>query len=379
MERHSNHAELRDQLDAVIRTAVDGVVSADAEGVIRLINPAITRMFGYAPEELLGRNLSILMPDRHGQRHDAHMQRYMATGEAHIIGVGRHLEARGKDGREFPVHLSVGEFRMGEDRYFVGFIRDLTEEAAERARLKALEDQLIVLGRRNAVAEMGAALAHEINQPLTAIDLFLSAAKRAFEHDPAKALALFEDARHEVQRAGGIVRRIRKMAEHSDYEKAPFALQPVLEDAIKLCQLTDREPAAIIDAVGAGDVMIVGDQVQIRQILVNLIKNALEATEKQSERRIQIRVSRKAFIDIEVADNGPGIDAAIADRLFEPFQTTKPSGLGIGLSICRSIAENHGGELVALTSHAGLDALHGACFRLRLPNTEASENDRVAP
>ncbi|MEL6322682.1 MAG: PAS domain S-box protein [Pseudomonadota bacterium] len=371
MDYHPDDLELREQLDALVKTAVDGIVSVNADGVIRLVNPAMSQMFGYTPEELLGQNIRILMPDRHGDYHDGYMHRYMETGEARIIGKGRDLEGRRKDGAEFPVHLSIGEFHVQDRRYFVGILRDLTDEVAERARLRTMEDQLALLGRRSAVAEMGASLAHELNQPLTAIDLFLTAAKRAFEHDPHKALSLFDDARDEVQRAGEIVRRIRKMVEQSDQEKTLFALKPVLEDAVKLCQLTDRQNAARIEVAGADNVIVHGDEIQIRQILVNLIKNALEATERQNDRLVDIHVAKRGFIDIEVADNGPGVDPSIAPALFEPFHSTKPKGLGIGLSICRSIAENHGGELVHVadrSSASAAKALNGACFRLRLPD-----------
>lgn len=374
MERHSNDLELREQLDALVKTAVDGIVSVNADGVIRLVNPAVVEMFDYAPEELLGQNVRILMPNRHGDHHDGYMHRYMDTGDARIIGKGRDLEGRRKDGSEFPIHLSIGEFSVNDQRYFVGIIRDLTDEVAERARLQEMESQLALLGRRSAVAEMGASLAHELNQPLTAIDLFLTAAKRAFEHDPEKALSLFDEARGEAQRAGAIVRRIRKMVEQSDQEKTLFQLKPVLEDAIKLCQLTDRQNTAQIELEVDDDLVVLGDEVQIRQILVNLVKNALEATERQNERIVKVTACRRGFVDVDVADNGPGVDPSIENGLFEPFQTTKPKGLGIGLSICRSIAENHGGELVCVSASstpvAQIDkTLSGACFRLRLPDT----------
>lgn len=368
MEHRTDDDELRAQLGALINTAVDGIVSTDASGVIRLVNPAMTQIFGWTIEEMLGKNVKMLMETRHARQHDGYMQRYMETGEARIIGIGRQLKAVHKDGHEFPIHLSIGEFRLGEDRYFVGILRDMSEETAEHARLQELENQLTLLGRRSAVAEMGASLAHELNQPLTAIDLFLAAARRAFEHDPEKALALFDDARAEAQRAGGIVRRIRKMVEQSDHRKVLFALKPVLDDAVKLCQLTDRDNPATINVSGADDIVVLGDEIQIRQILVNLIKNALEATAGQNDRYIDVDIRKRGFVDIEVADNGPGVAPEMAEKLFEPFQSTKPRGLGIGLSICRSIAESHGGELVHVVGSDPRQRLLGARFRLRLPD-----------
>lgn len=367
MERASNDAELREQLEALIRTAVDAIITIDARGTVRLCNPAVDRLFGWPTRELLGKNVKVLMPDAHAAHHDGYIARYLEGGEARIIGKGRKVHGRRYDGSEFPLHLSVGEFTVSDERYFVGILRDLTAESHEQARLRQLEDQLALIARRSAVSETGASLAHELNQPLTAIDLFLTAAKRAFPTDPEKALSLFEDARTEAQRAGAIVKRIRKMVERVEQKRELFALKPVVDDAIELCRLTDTDNPARFEVTGAADVLAFGDEVQIRQVLVNLIKNALEATEGQNDREVRIDIARQHFVTIDVADNGPGVDQALAAKLFEPFHSTKKGGLGIGLSICRTIAENHGGELVHV-SQAG--SLPGACFRLRLPDAD---------
>lgn len=367
MDEHTNDTELPEQLGALITTAVDAIISIDSDGTVRLCNPAVERLFGWPVKDLLGKNVNVLMPEDHASHHDGYLDRYMKGGEARIIGKGRKVRGKRFDGSEFPLHLSVGEFNVTGERYFVGILRDLTAETQEQARLRLLEDQLALLGRRSAVSELGASLAHELNQPLTAIDLFLTAAKRAFPSDPDRALALFEDARTEAQRAGAIVKRIRNMVEGAEQKRELFTLKPVVEDAISLCRMTDTVNPARFEIEGANDVTVFGDEVQIRQVLVNLIKNALEATERQNERVIKINFARQHFVTVDVADNGPGIDQAIASKLFEPFHSTKDGGLGIGLSICRTIAESHGGELLHV-SQAG--QLPGACFRLRLPDAE---------
>lgn len=377
MEQHSNDERLREELGALIKTVVDAIVSTDQEGTIRLCNPSVERMFGWQVGELLGKNVKVLMPNEHASRHDGYMAHYLDTGEAKIIGKGRQLRARRKDGSYFPVYLSIGEFPVGDDRYFVGVLRDLTAELKEQVRMQELENQLAVMGRRSAVSEMGASLAHELNQPLTAIDLFLTAAQREFPKNPDKALGHFEEARVEAQRAGAIVRRIRKMIEGGEQKRKLFLLKPVIEDAIKLCTLVEGNNPARFELTGADDVAVLGDETQIRQVLVNLVKNALEATELQNDRVVHVGVHHKRYVDIDVADNGPGVNAEMKERLFEPFQSSKDGGLGVGLSICRTIAENHGGELMLLPISSSYKGLPGACFRLRLPESDLPHEEDV--
>lgn len=375
MEALRNDIGLREQLSALVQTAVDAMVSVDTEGTVHLSNPAVERIFGWPAEDLVGQNVSVLMGGEHQAQHDQYMSRYLDGGEARIIGKGRAVRGRRRDGTEFPVHLSVGEFSVSGRRYFVGILRDLTVETREHARLRQLEDQLSLVGRRAAVSEMGASLAHELNQPLTAIDLFLTAAKRAFPDDPERAFALCQDARAEAQRAASIIKRVRKMVEGGRNNRAFFPLEPVVQDAIELCRMTDTENPARFEIHGAEGVKVFGDEVEIRQVLVNLIKNALEATEGQSDRHIRIDIHRQRAITVDVSDNGPGLDQDLAARVFDPFQSTKPHGLGMGLSICRSIVENHGGELLHVSGPRGLP---GACFRVRLPDVE-DEPSRRSP
>ncbi|ADM09536.1 two-component oxygen-sensor histidine kinase [Parvularcula bermudensis HTCC2503] len=370
MEHGVRHSAPHEELEALVTTAVDAIVSIDRFGLVRLANPATEKMFGWSAGELIGNKVNMLMPEGHAAHHDAYVQRYLDGGEARIIGIGRRVRGKHKDGTEFPVHLSVGEFSVEGDRYFVGILRDLTEEQREHARLQQLEDQLALFARRSAVSEMGASLAHELNQPLTAIDLFLTAAKRAFGADPDKALTLFEEARREAQRAGEIIRRIRKMVEGNSGRKEVFPLKPVIEDAIDLCRISDETNPARFEVVGADEALVLGDEIQIRQVLVNLIKNALEATAGQPDRWIRIDVACHHYVTVDVTDNGPGVAQDVAARLFEPFQSTKAEGLGIGLSICRTIAENHGGELLHIPVAIAGQGGGGACFRLKLPEAD---------
>ncbi|MBA4800823.1 MAG: PAS domain S-box protein [Euryhalocaulis sp.] len=358
----------QEQLQALVQTAVDGIMSIDRHGVVNLYNPACEKIFGWTEAEVLGQNVSMLMPSHYSGQHDRYIGRYLDTGEKRIIGIGREVEGLRKDGAVFPMDLSVGAFTHDGEPRFVGIVRDLTERVSAERRLRELQSQLIHMGRVSAMAEMGSSLAHELNQPLTAISLFLAAAERSLENDPDKAKGLFQRAQTEANRAGDIVRRIRQMVEQGDQEKSFISIREVIEAAVELCSVSEVDRSAEIDTSQADDAAeVFADETQIRQVMVNLIKNALDATQGQSERRIRVRTEiDDDFLSVIVDDNGPGIDAEIAARLFSPFVTSKPNGLGIGLSICRNIAEAHGGSLeLAVTD--GSDSLGGARFRLGLP------------
>jgi len=357
------------QLEALINTAVDGILCIDRKGRVSLYNPACERIFGWAPEDVLGRNVTMLMPERYAEQHDGYLANYLRTGDPRIIGIGRQVEGLRKDGTEFPMDLSVGEFVSEGEQLFVGIVRDLTDRVAAERRLRDLQAQLTHMGRVGAVAEMGSALAHELNQPLTAISLFLAASERALESDPDKARSLFSRARDEAMRAGEIVHRIRQMVEPGDDERREIRLSDIVVDAAELCSVADADGRADVDHSGVDSALeVYADPTQIRQVLVNLIKNAIDATQGQDERLIRVATEPDGagMVSIEVDDNGPGIAADLHPNLFSPFVTSKKDGLGIGLSICRTIAESHGGGL-DLVETARPDRLGGACFRLKLP------------
>lgn len=360
--------------EAIFRTAVDAIIVMDAGSHITKCNPAAARMFGWDQDSLVGMSVSELMPLGFGPPHKRYVERYLTTGREKIIGRGRKVIARRRDGEEFPVHLSVGSYSAGKERFFVGILHDLTSEELERQRLRELQSQLHTIGQHCAVSEMGAALAHELNQPLTAIDLFVSAAERELDQDPEKARELFHRVRSEVDRAGKIIRRIRQMVERGDGERAFFRLQDAISNATDLCRVVDASGGEAISVEHIPDTEVFGDEIQIRQILVNLIKNALDATAGQVDRQIEISAQIGDQIEIDVRDNGPGVKESFLPSLFSAFATTKEHGLGIGLSICKTLAEAHGGRLSYLPRKQGSG---GAVFRLMLPIvTETQTEER---
>jgi len=357
-----------EQLSALISTAVDGIMCIDEEGCAELFNPACERIFGYAAEEVLGQNIRMLMPPKYAGHHDGYLHSYINTGVKKIIGIGREVEGRRKNGDVFPMDLSVGEFWHHGARRFVGIVRDLSARAASERRLHELQNQVAHMGRVSAVAEMGAALAHELNQPLTAMTLYLTAAERAISQDPDKAADLFRRSKAEAARAGEIIRRIRQMVERADHEMAMFNLSEVVAASVDLCRIADPERNSFIEVEGLPKAFeAFGDATQIQQVLINLIKNALDATTGQSDRRVRVSSQLGEALELFVEDNGPGVAPDIRERLFSPFTSTKARGLGIGLSICRNIIEGHGGALDLVDASPNPKPLGGACFRIRMP------------
>lgn len=371
---HHREGFAEEQLAALVATAVDGVICIDDRGRVELFNPACEKIFGYDKNEVLGENVKMLMPGKYAAGHDGYIAAYKQTGVKKIIGIGRDVEGRRKDGQVFPMKLSVGEFRRLDQRRFVGIVHDLSGRAAAERRLRELQSQVAHMGRVSAVAEMGSALAHELNQPLTAMTLYLTSAERALAGDPEKTADLFRRAKAEAARAGEIIRRIRQMVERTDRETAMFNLAAVLDVSIDLCRMADAGGACdfAISGVPSG-FEVFGDQTQIQQILINLIKNALDATAGQAERQVHIFARIGGDLQLFVEDNGPGVTPEILTRLFTPFTSSKPTGLGIGLSICRSIADAHGGALDYVSEEPNRK-LGGACFRLTLP-LETVNND----
>ncbi len=353
----------------VIDTAVDGIVVIDDRGGMMLFNKAAERLFGYAPEEVLGRNVDMLMPEPYRSHHDAYVGHYLGTGEARIIGIGREVSARRKDGSTFPMYLSVGEGWLRDKRIFLGMIHDMSARKADEKRLHELHNELLHALRLTALGQLTSALAHELNQPLTAVMNYLNAARRGLNacDDPAakRAAELVEKAVAQTGRAGQIIRRLREFIEKKEPNRAEEDLNASVEEAIALGLVGAADRNIVVTARLESDLPpLLCDKIQIQQVMVNLLRNAVEALEDAERREILVTTAQPSadFAEIAVVDTGPGIDPDIMPHLFQPFATTKAGGLGMGLSICRGIVEAHGGRLWAAANPGG-----GTQFRFRLP------------
>jgi len=361
-------------LQAILETSPDGLITIDATGTIQSFNPAAERMFGYNAAEVNGRNVSCLMPSPYREEHDAYLERFLRTGEKRIIGIGREVLGQRKDGTIFPLELAVGEVQAAGRQFFAGFVKDVSARQQSEQRLRELQAELIHVSRLSAMGEMASALAHELNQPLTAIINYAQTARGLAERRPGEGagdlVSLLEKTVQQASRAGQIIRRLRQFIAKGETERALEDINTVVEEASALALIgTGGKGIAARRVLEKGLPPVLLDRIQIHQVITNLIRNGVDALDSVERREIIISTRRAGddSIEIRVADTGPGLAPAVADRLFQPFVTTKPGGLGIGLSICRSIVDAHSGRLWASDNPGG-----GMIFHVRLPTAEAS-------
>jgi two-component system sensor kinase FixL len=362
-------------LQSILETIPDAMIVIDGRGIMQFFSSAAERQFGYTEQEAIGQNVSVLMPNPDRRRHDGYLARYQSTGERHIIGVGRIVTGQRKDGTTFPMHLSIGEMESGGQPYFTGFVRDLTEYQQTQARLQELQSEIAHVSRLSAMGEMASALAHELNQPLAAISNYMKGSRRllASSEDPnaTKIATAMDRAAEQALRAGQIIRRLRDFVARGESEKRVESLSKLIEEAGALGLTGAREQGILLRFNLNPDCdLVLVDRVQIQQVLVNLFRNALEAMSDSDRRELIIANSKAAedMIEVEVSDTGHGFSDEVLTKLFQTFFTTKETGMGVGLSISRSIVEAHGGRISVERNSSG-----GATFRLTLPAASSSE------
>ena len=483
------------RLDTLLATAVDGIIVIDAAGIVQVYNVACERLFGYAGKEVVGQNVSMLMPSPYREDHDRYIASYRATGNPKIIGAGREVSGRRKDGSVFPMYLSVGEGRQHGRSIFVGIIHDLTRQKQaeqERDRLAAivesshdviigkdlagrvtawnrgaeltygytvaemigrsiaaicpperkaevdaliqrvrrgevvsqfdtqrvtkdgrildmsltlspirdsagtvigvstigrnmtelrlaerrvreLTQEMLHISRLSAMGQLASSIAHELNQPLTAVVNYSEAVRHMLTTSspaPEKVADFLGKIAAQAERAGQIIRRLRSYVEKSEVERTLEALATVVEEATALATVGAKVEGIVVKYEFEPGLPELGmDKIQIQQVVVNLVRNAVEALGGTAERReLIVRVGRSVggFQEVMVADTGPGIPEGVLENLFKPFTTTKKSGMGIGLSISQSIIEAHGGRIWVEPNPGG-----GTVFRFVLPQSGA--------
>ncbi len=370
--RYDSEAHLR----SILATVPDAMIVIDSKGTILSFSAAAEKMFGYSEAEVEGQNVKMLMPSPHQERHDGYLKRYLDTGERRIIGIGRITSAKHRDGSTFPIELSVGEAFLDGQHIFTGFIRDLTERQRAQLRLHEIQSELAHVGRVSEMGTLASALAHELNQPLTAVANYCEAARDllAGEPDPdtlATIREALDDAAQQAVRAGQIVRRLRDFMSHGEIERRLESLHALISEANALALVGSREHGIVIrihlDAT-ATEVFV--DRIQIQQVLVNLLRNAVDAMVSADRRVLTIHTADlpDEMVQVSVADTGGGISDAVAAQLFQPFVTSKEAGMGIGLSICRTIVEAHGGRIWFEPSAEG-----GTVFHFTLPTAGVEE------
>ncbi|MCS6851866.1 MAG: PAS domain S-box protein [Gemmataceae bacterium] len=396
----------RASVQALLEAAVDGIISIDERGIIQTINPAAERLFGYNAEELVGRNVGILMPPPYCDEHDQYLARYLATGQKRIIGIGREVVGRRKDGSTFPMELSVAEARWGNRRAFVGIIRDITERKraeealrqtnaslesavaelkAKNAEIRAMTQQLWQAAKLASVGELAASIAHELNNPLATISLRIeSVLSRTPADDPRRrALEIIDQ---EVRRMSRLVANLLDFSRRGEEQISTVDTRRELAEAVELVahHLRKRQ-IQVVQELTPGTPDIFADRQKLRQVFLNLLTNASDAMPQGGT--LTLRTAPTTMDDgrpavlIEFSDTGIGIPAANLPRIMEPFFTTKEEGkgTGLGLAICRRVIQEHQGT-ITITSTEGV----GTTVTLRLPvrsdaNVAPIRNSVVAP
>ena len=361
-------------LQSILDTVPDAMIVIDEHGIMQSFSSAAERQFGWGADEAIGRNVSMLMPDPYRSAHDGYVERYKTTGERRIIGIGRVVVGERKDGTTFPMELSVGEMRSGEQRFFTGFVRDLTERQATERRLQDLQGELVHVSRLTALGEMASALAHELNQPLTAAANFMKGCLILLKRQPLDEKRLEEmisQGADQALRAGQIIRRLRDFVAKGEADRRIESLPQLLEEAGALAMVGARERSIRVRYQFSSDVnLVLADKVQIQQVALNLIRNGIEAMEDSPKKELVVgaRAEEGDMVEVWVSDTGHGISDEAAEQLFQPFMTTKRHGMGIGLSISRTIIEAHGGRIWVEPNPGG-----GAVFRFTLRGVRAEE------
>lgn len=355
-----------DELTALLDAAADAIIVIDAKGTIENFNPAAEKVFGYCRQDVIGHNVKMLMPEPYHSNHDQYLSHHVGTNERRIIGIGREITALRADGTTFPADLSVGRADSGDVLHFVGILRDLTERQAFEAEIAKQRQELSKISRQATAGELAAALAHELNQPLSAIATYSGAARRflakteiAENNNLEKCNEALENIEIQSLRAGEVIQRMRAFVNPDDTKRDRVLVGELIHEILSIAQLDARsEGVTFSTTIEAADQILDVDKIQIQQVLLNLVRNAVDATgERTTEGVKSIAISTKPVsdhrIEFRVNDNGPGIPEGFISDLFTPFKSTKKKGLGMGLAISNSIIEGHGDRLRFTTSPQG--------------------------
>jgi two-component system sensor kinase FixL len=344
------------RIHSILETAFDAIVVIDPQGIMQLANPAVGRLFGYTTDELLGRNVSMLMPDPDRERHDSHIRRYLTTGEKRIIGIGREVVAQRKDGTTFPVSLAVSEMKFDGELTFTGIIHDLTEQKRIEARLRE-QSELARIG------QMAAVMAHEVRNPLAGIRGALEVVGKRLPEE-SRDRAVMSDVIGRLDSLNQFVHDLLLFSRPKPPKIGETALMPLFQRLVELLKSDSQFADVVIDIEGA-DIILPIDPQLIERTFHNLLANAAQALKGAGAIHVRIE-TRDAVCRISVSDNGPGIPPDVRDRIFEPFFTTKHRGTGLGLAIARRTVEQHGGS-IAVESTPGV----GTTVIVNLPLPES--------
>jgi PAS domain S-box-containing protein len=360
---------------AILDSALDSIVTIDHEGHITEFNPAAERTFGYRRADVLGRPLAeVIIPPSLREAHRRGFARYLATGEARVLGQRVELTAVRADGSEFPVELTITRIPSDGPPTFTGYLRDITDRRLAEETLAKVRSELAHVTRVTSLGVLTASIAHEVNQPLAGIITNASTCLRMLAADPPNIDGARETATRTIRdghRASDVIARLRTLFGKGAPTAEPVDLNEATREVIALSRSELQHRRVVVRTLFAEDLPpVTGDRVQLQQVILNLLLNASEAMAAVEDhpRQLLVRTDRdENGVRMAVEDSGVGIDPQTVDRLFETFYTTKSGGMGIGLSVSRSIIENHHGRLWA-TKNEG----PGATFVFSIPQIPVS-------
>lgn len=375
MQQNAQLAAREAQLRSVLETVPSAMIVIDEAGTVLTFSRAAERLFGYTEDQVVGRNVAMLMTGEHATHHDGYLARYAQTGERRVMGTTRILNARHADGQDIPIELNVGEARFNDTRVFTGFISDISSRLRSEEQLQSLSDELTHVGRINAMGELAAALAHEINQPLAAVANHAATAETILTGtgDLGRAAEQLGAIRQQALRAGEIIRRLRDFVARRQVDARIEPVEATIKEASALVLVGhQRVTTPIMYDIARDAQRMFADKIQIQQVLVNLLRNAIEAFKMMPGGDHLVRITARRidpdWIEIAMSDNGPGLPPSILEDMFKPFNSTKGAGgMGIGLLISRRIIEAHGGNLSASNNAEG-----GATFRFTVPSADSN-------
>ncbi|HEY0625779.1 MAG TPA: PAS domain S-box protein [Allosphingosinicella sp.] len=369
LERREQH------LRSILSTIPDAMVVVDKTGSISSFSAVAERLFGYAEADVVGSNVSILSPPEYRDYNQALVSHYIQTANEAITAAPHYLRGCRADGTTFPMKLTICEVATEEELLFTGFVEDLTEKRRFEKEVERLQSELTHAARLTAMGTMASTLAHELNQPLTAIASFAEAAELMLDKpdvDKKAVKHLLRDLSAQSFRAGQIVRRLRDFVKRGHVRRSDVNLTSLIDEAATLALIGTRERGIETSfSYEQKPVHVLADKVQIQQVLINLIRNAIEAMENSAVRKLTINTASagRDMVCVSVSDTGRGLDSEAAAHLFTAFESSKPDGMGLGLSICRTIVEAHGGRINVSPADS-----QGTKFEFTLPLSKRSRD-----
>lgn len=366
------------RLIALLDAAVDALVIIDGKGNIELFNSAAQKMFGYSKREVFGKNIKMLMPDPFSIEHDKYLSSYLTSGDEKIIGKGRKVKGKKSNGEVFPIFLSVGEVKNSSDIQFVGIIRDISEQEQDRIEARESRERLSHASRLSSMGELAAGIAHEMNQPLSAISSYAQASKRLLQSDTQdnklKVVAALDKICDQAIRASEVIHRLRTFVKKRVAQRESVDLNALIYETVNLAKVDTRilDHEVLLKLCHNKKPILLADPIQIQQVLLNLIRNGIDAMEQHKGAPLLIHSQwlSNIMIEVSVIDCGLGIDQKTSSGIFNPFFTTKETGMGMGLSVSQTIIHAHGGNI-----YFGPGKNSGCTFSFSLPATFIRQED----